>query len=251
MDAIQSRSRSVVLAWRPCAGVYDTRSALVELLDERFDVDSFRIDGGHVGVVLAGGREVVADVQGLTVYSIAPAEADAERMGEIVESVTRLLKAQPLGLVVSLQHIVPWLPEAAHTDVYENAVGALFGGLAEELHMTDFALLADGRRGSGDKFQFEFGVIDAEEAPLRMARLMGRASGHKPKLHEQILEASYPAVSTFVDSTWETSGGDVNVGDVASWVRVAITEAESEAAELVDRLHSRLTSRSRVEGVGR
>src|SRR5665811_962494 len=48
MDANQSRSRSVVLTWRPCPGVYDTRSALVELLDERFDVDSFRINDGHV-----------------------------------------------------------------------------------------------------------------------------------------------------------------------------------------------------------
>jgi hypothetical protein len=240
------RTRTLVLEWLPCPRLYDLRSHVVEVLDQSFDVQRFRVLEHEVGVALADDAEVTVDVHRLAAFSVAGPDGseDIDRLGAIAEAVTHVLGAQLSEISFAYQHLISWdNPPMALENAYLTAIAGVLGPTFQEtLKVTDMAVLIDGDRSGEGTYQAEFGVVDDRQAPLRLARMAGRMVGHRPTQHDLVMSLEYPPVATFVDSTWTAPLGDHETDGVSSRVRDELHRSNEEASELALALHEQMTS---------
>ena len=97
------------------------------------------------------------------------------------------------------------IPVSENYEEARAAIGrGLLGRFVASTGLTDFALLFDGHDKKADvNYQAEFGVVSADEAPLRLGRYLGRISGRRESpLIGHLMEQHYSDVSLFCDSTW-------------------------------------------------
>lgn len=194
-------SATLRLRTLPMPQLYDVRGRLIAELREIAPTERFRVRDDDVSVVFEGPREVFVGGNGITVVSFVD-EDDSFRDG-VLECMHRLLAPDVHSFTAGFQHIMGFerLPAGLREAVESGH--ALIGDLASRLGLTDYALLVDGvEQVSGREYQVEFGIIDAEEAPMRLARFAGRLSGFRPNVLEGLVTQEYPDVAVFVDSTW-------------------------------------------------
>ncbi len=233
MDASQLASRSLLLRWqRPRYALLDQRGSLLELLDEDDKVDAYATAEGSVDVRMRGGIALHVNTLGAWAYElVVPSDRRGRSMIDLVQAVGERLGVTDVTVTAAFQHLVPWDGETDESRASRTATASILG----DPEWYDFALLVDGFSRSMWSYQAEFGVLSAADAPARLARRIGRMSDTAaPPLEEEIVSGDYPAVATFVDSTWRRPQEHtlVDVDEVLSVV-------EEEANDLARRCHER------------
>ena len=237
-------SRSLQLSWAPCPRVYDHRSDVVEALAELEHVDRFQMEHGGVTVVLERGHEVRIGVHGLGVSILAhrcTSGQDLELISGIVSRTRDLLRYEAQEARFWFQHLLAWdTTDSPPSEVYASATRRILPEIADELSLSDFALLSDGVSQGGREFQFECGVIDADSAAPRLARILGRTSGVTTQQVDELFDLDYPAIATFVDTSWRALDVPDGDDDLMSWITVEMTQTEDESSTLAEKLHAKV-----------
>lgn len=238
-------TRSLQLAWEPNPRVFDRRSQLIEALASVEPVDQFRMGEGSVQVVLQRGHEVSVDVHALGVSILGhrtTSADDAELMVGILSAVNEVLDFRPREARFWFQFLVPWEGESSPGRAFREAATRFISSEVRDWGVHDFALLADGTSQSGRQYQFECGVVEAEDAAPRLARIIGRTTGVTTRQVEELFEMEYPAVSTFVDASWQAHTLPRVRDEIPDWLTSEILESEDEATRLALKIHRRLTT---------
>lgn len=237
-------SRGLALRWLPTPRIYDRRSRLVELLDEDFGVIRFRVMDSGITVVLGAGLEISVNLESMAMHSVRAGDSELETglMCAIANVMADELHAEPTSLRFAYQHLLAWPDEAASTpgEAFAKAASAVLSPLAGRFDVLDSAILFDGARPNGGTYQVEFGVVEEEQAPLRLGRMIGRGVGLRPTQHDVIMAQSYPTIATFVDSTWPIDLGDDRTIQLSDRLADELVESEHEANQLALGLHEQI-----------
>lgn len=232
----QPLSRGLQLRWDPTPRAFDHQSKLIEALDGTVGVDSFRIHNDSVDVITVSGASVKVDVASLTVHSLAGGkDDDLSVFVHTVEATHEVLATRHRAAALIYQHLEGWSDSLTYEEACKRASRRLAPALSRRFD--DFALLADGYV-DGHEYQFEAGVIQAEDAPLRLSRTFGRAPSGPDAVPFAALGGIsdvFPPVATFVDSRWEVDPGEVASGDT---LRHVIAGTQAACAKLVEDIHT-------------
>lgn len=239
MDASGLVSRSLLLSWdRPRYELLDQRGALLALLDEADGVEGFLPSQAGIDVRMRGGIALNMSTLGAWAYELT-SEQDPSPTASALELLLRVgerLGARQCGVRLAFQHLMPW-PGWQDEAVAARVAAENFLG---EPDWQDFALLVDGRGPESWLYQAEFGVLGRSAVPERLSRRIGRvgrnAGAPQPDLEEEILAAHYPAVATFVDSSWFGTRLEFTLAAVEE----EVAKLESEAQRLAQRCHDRV-----------
>ncbi len=138
---------------------------------------------------------------------VAEADGPPERalLTFLFEQLVEQFQPEITQVTARFQHLV--LVPQDYDEARRAAAAKMFGPFAQ-MGVTDFAVLLDGvRPGSGKApliYKAEFGVVTAQEAPLRLSQAIGRlpgddAGGFDPG-HWEVDD--FPPVALYVDSSW-------------------------------------------------
>jgi hypothetical protein len=202
------------------------------------------MEHGGVTVVLERGHEVRIGVHGLGVSILAhrcTSGQDLELISGIVSRTRDLLRYEAQEARFWFQHLLAWdTTDSPPSEVYASATRRILPEIADELSLSDFALLSDGVSQGGREFQFECGVIDADSAAPRLARILGRTSGVTTQQVDELFDLDYPAIATFVDTSWRALDVPDGDDDLMSWITVEMTQTEDESSTLAEKLHAKV-----------
>jgi hypothetical protein len=242
MHALTPWSHGIELRWRPCLAFYEQRFVVLQLLEQRRLIRQFKVDEDAVHVRFRGSANMTLSVVDLRLDD-ARGMLDQALVQSVYEIVLAQLSPEARALVLRFQHIVPLDWDLGHQDARGRASQAVFGTMASDLRVTDFAVLIDGRaRQEEAVYQAEFGVISQEEAPLRLSRLAGRmGEGTHPEI-EAAVTRQYPPLAVFIDSRWDYSGSRQHHAQATSWAWSLSTTLSEEAAELAASVHRQITA---------
>jgi hypothetical protein len=226
-------TRCITVKWdRPRYELLDRRGAVIAALAEVSEISGFAPTLDVLAVRFVGGTSILMNLQRMYVTVPSPNPPDVYRRH--VEAVASALGAPRGGLEVSLQHLLPWPPEndPVQAQIYSASTST---GVPSA---TDFAGLIDGVQDEAWTYKAEFGVVAANEVPVRLKRAVGRAAG--PKFETTFEDIATAPVSTFVDAQWMFH----RLADVTTtecWE--AVSQVDEYSAALADELHTHLSSR--------
>jgi hypothetical protein len=190
--------------WRPEFRFYEARTRFLTRLEEKGLIRAWRIEGDEVSVRLKDAdHQVFVDPGSVRAFATTP-EPDIERLILAVEAaVQEINPARLTTMRVYFQHLLPM--EGDYAEVRASSARRVLGSLAEDLKISDYALLLDGRRGEPlYEYQVEFGVVSKAEIPLRLSRQVGRMRGGDAShaLSSRFASSKLPEIALFADSQW-------------------------------------------------
>jgi len=237
-------SRTLEIEWdRPRFELLDLRGAVLAVFDDLDVIDAYHAEGDALSLRLTGGRSARVTMTSMWIYELVGFQTGLDDEGQpdvwaIAQRVASVLGCSRVVLRVSEQHLIAWPDGSSKAEACRRGVGNLLAS-ARDLGLYDFATVADGRTASGWYFQTEFGVVGADEVPLRLARQLGRSTSPSPLLDEELFGLDFPEVSTFVDSKWRRVDSELpEIDDVPQ----LIDQVDSDAAALVAALHDQVVS---------
>ena len=194
-------TQSLHLYWRPELRFYEKRIAILKQFEEQGILRAFRVEEGFVDAQLFQSRDrLTVKKDGLDLQLFSP-DADPGRAMEALG--VALSEAGPTNLRVisaKFQHIVGI--DLDFTEAVNRGHGRVLGDLPSKLNFGDWAVLTDVTldepAASG---LVEFGIIRADEAPARLARLAGRAGEGRRESLPRWDSAEFPDVAVFCDGT--------------------------------------------------
>jgi hypothetical protein len=228
-------TRCVQARWeRPRYELLDARGRLLDALDKVAPIAGFRPDHDALDVEFVDGLQLSVSMQELTVISMLTTDPAVYRPQ--VLAVAETLGSPLVWADFSMQFLIAWPGQDDSGRVQAEAAIAASGIETA----ADCAAVIDGV-SDGWMYNAEYGVVDLQEIPDRIARRVGRAAG--PKIDSAISGAKFSQVSTFVDCRWKAAEQwDVSLDK--TWV---IARAADElASQLASDLHNHLMQR--VEG---
>jgi hypothetical protein len=229
------RSAAVELRWRPCLNFYEHGVPLLRHFDDEGFLRRFRVSEHEVEAYLFDGTHMKVGVTELSLA--APAGAlDAVVTGPLVAQVLWMLKPADPQVIIYMQHLEPldW------SDGYEAACGrataAWLPPLAAAAGFYDCAPLVDGVSPLHRlRYQIEFGVVDAPQAAMRLARQVGRSRG--PQTGMIPPQEDLPGLGLFVDSEWFLQGAPPGADELTTWLMLMFRQVEEDAAKLASLLY--------------
>jgi hypothetical protein len=193
-------SRSVRLVTTPTPLLYDVRGRLLNELRGLASVERFRVRDDDIAVVFEGPREVHVGMESILCSSYVP-DDDPRWIVRPLDVIERAIEPKVTSLVASFQHLIE--VEGPTESLTEQSAKLAMGSIAESIGVYDYANLVDGiDRETGLAYQAEFGIINADEAPFRLARFAGRAQGETSSSMDLIVAMDFPEAAVFVDSRW-------------------------------------------------
>lgn len=229
--------------WRPSFRFYEARTKFLSRLDEKGLVRAWRMEDEEVSVRL-GDREHEAFLTptGVRVFATTT-EPDLERLILAAELAVKETNIPRLTIVrVYFQHLYPI--EGKYDEIRSRSAHLLLGSFADDLKVSDYALLVDGRPDDPTyAFQVEFGIVSRVEIPLRLARLIGRMRGEEDQqrsLPRQLRLADLPEVALFADSSWALVKAPAS-DEISGALRELWGSGVREASALVERIRSTVT----------
>lgn len=215
----------------------DARSAVLAMFEEYELLRSFRSPQDGLSVRLIDGRSFDVSMDRVEVYELRVGAATAPEMrssADLAAEIGSLLGVHGVVPRASFQHVVPW-DLADKDEAFRRGAHAIVPD-ANKLGATDFALLFDGQMGESWMYQAEAGVIDADEAPARFARRIGRSDSSRPDswMLGALEQIEVAEVATFVDSAWWLSK---KVPILFEEAEELLRQAESLASDVVGTLH--------------
>jgi hypothetical protein len=234
-------TQSVRLSWRPELSFYEKRVDILKVFEEQGILRAFRVEEGSVDAQLFDSRDRLTVKQDGLDLQLLALDADPGRAMQALEvSLDAVAPALPRHISASFQYVNEL--ELDFDDAVRSAYGRLLGDLDTGDHrFGDWAVLIDLHfQDFPSQGQIEFGIIQADEAPRRLARTagrMGNASGRSEVGRWQNIQ--FPAVALFADGRAEGRLDDRSQGDgLAMTVTEFWNASRKEMGTLVERLHS-------------
>ncbi len=196
----QPWTQTVRLRWRPELRFFEQRTTLMRQLEDDGILPAFIWQTDWVAIRIGEFEALEVGVTGLTARLMSPRPATTN-LERAVEVALKLFKPRDVFLSdIWLQYFLPVQGEAqqAQARTAEALVHEFQGARA-----TDWALLIDGfsdRMTCG--FQVEYGVVGADEVPMRLQRVSRPLSNplEGPDLPPDLREA--PTTALFLDWHW-------------------------------------------------
>jgi hypothetical protein len=157
------------ISWRQNIGFFEHRYDVLRNIERKGLLRRFLDSHNQIVVRLQGPHQLVTfRSEGMDLSMLRP-DADIDVMRAAADAVCDALEPVPQGFpVFRFQWLVPCA--SSYEDARHLAADA-FVGVHQPARMTDFALLLDGKcKEPFDDWHLEFGVVDAAEAPRRLAR---------------------------------------------------------------------------------
>lgn len=198
-------TQTLHLIWRPELRFYEQRIALLKKFEEQGALRAFRVEESFVDAQLFASRDrITVKKDGLDLQLYSP-QADPDRALEALNvALDEVGPAYPRSISASFQYIVDLDLdfEEAIKRGRERVLGPLPGKIQHQdwAVMTDFVLEDVDASGT-----VEFGVIKSEEAPIRLARLAGRAGEKRNQGLSRWRKEEFPDVAVFCDGTIDGS----------------------------------------------
>jgi len=222
---------------------YEERIGILRHFDDAQALRAFKVGENTIDAQLFGGEcRISVSQSGATLQLLSP-EADLQRGSEALAAVVAALSLPAIrSLTVALQYVEPI--DLAFREAIDRGHERLFGiSLSTKLRLGDWAVLQDLHLGDQEERDgaVEFGIVQATEAPQRLARIQGRAQGEhlSPGVWSQ---ATFPPVALFADSFWSLrehpKDADLMSTVVSFWETV-----REKTGSLVVELHSTLTAK--------
>jgi hypothetical protein len=238
-------TQGLSISWRPELSFYEKRVDLLKAFEEQGVLKAFRVEESSVDAQLFGSRDRLTVKQnGLDLRLLA---LDAEQ-GRALEALDIALDSirprSPWRLSYSSQYVM-----GLDLD-FEKAVQLAYGRLLGDLNGSadgsfgDWAVLIDLNLGDFPSTgQIEFGLITADEAPARLSRNAGRMGGASGRSdQEPWRNTEFPAVALFADGRGEQMLQQFPEGGLAATARDFWNASGTRMGELVEGLHSKLTT---------
>jgi hypothetical protein len=195
--------------WRTTLGFYENRFAVLRAFDDQGLLRQLRVAEQRVSVRLKDPYHVLVFTPENVEVSVLRPDGDlgllASALGRVWEALTPSRVANP---EMRFQWLVPL--EGDYDQARANGVERLFGRTVSGVTMKDWsATLAAETEGRASTAFLEFGVVDSDEAPQRLARQIGAFQGQGgPETPPSIWEPStLPPVAFFVDLRWSVNEG--------------------------------------------
>ena len=211
-----------VLRYLPSLSFYDARVDIVREMRTLGLLRQFKIEPDACRMRLFDGVDFTVSVTTAQVNDPLGA-LDGDTLAFLIALVARFVEPERPNAAISHWSLLP-LDATFAVDFKDACVRATRGwipGLSEQMGMTDVAILADGLwPGSDEVYQCEFGVIEAEHAAPRIARIMSRVTEFDESGTdgwEALLGREYPPLGLFLDAHWWPKVLDDHVDDVEEW----------------------------------
>lgn len=225
------RSTVIELRWRPSLEFYEQGVALLRHLEDAGDLRGFRVTQHDVEARLRDGSELQVSVVGLS-YRLIQVPVDPVSATALLQRVIRAMQPTETEVTFYLQHLIPLDWDVDYEEACARATSAWMPRLATSAGIVDSAPLVDGFSSRHRlRYQAEFGVVDAEQAPARLERSLGNRIGG-PALTGSADGVAYPALGLFLDSSWFPQGAPQGDEDLTVWVTSVLEVALQEAVGL-------------------
>jgi hypothetical protein len=237
MERTGPRSTVVDLRWRPCLAFYEHGVEILRHLEDDGLLRQFRVNEHAIDARLADGTYLRIGVAGMA-YTAPLGALPATESARITDHVVHALKPADVELVIYLAHLEALDWDLPYEDACQKATSAWLPNLSADAGIFDSAPLVDGTTSRhGLRYQAEFGIVDARQAPDRLSRVLGnRVEG--PVLPRREQEArDLPPLAVFVDSSWFPQDAPSDAEDLTTWVPAVLGEAMEEAHDLTSSLH--------------
>jgi hypothetical protein len=237
MEHSGPRSTVVDLRWRPCLAFYEHGVEVLRFLDNAGLLRQFKVEKDHVNARLTTGTDLRVGVLGVTFTAPAGSlPVDAVRL--IVNHIAQELQPADLEAKIILAYLEPLRWDLTYEHACMAATAAWLPGVASAAAAYDSATLIDGRSQRYDiRFQAEFGIVDADQIPARLARALGNRIGGPVMSMADQAGLDVPPLAVFVDSSWFPQDAPGDADDLTDWVSRVLGEATEEAAHLTSSLH--------------
>jgi hypothetical protein len=232
MDRSAPRSTVVDITWRPCLAFYEQGVPLLRRFEDAGLLRRFRVAEHVVEAQLRDGTRMAVGVTGMSV--VGGRELPIHQACSWIHEVAAAVRPSDISVTFFIQCLRALDLELTYPAACRRASAAWMPGPAE-LGIYDSAPLVDGLAPSGLRYQAEFGVIDAEEAPARLSRSLGNRIGG-PGL-DPLPDDDYPPLAVFVDSSWFPQGAPADADNLAQWVLPVLDQATAETQDLTNALH--------------
>jgi hypothetical protein len=211
MTQLELWTQSITAQWPPCLSFYDKKLELLHGFQDEGVLLAFKNQDGEIGALL-GDRDHQIEVEPNRLsMRILQKGGDIRRIERAARSVvTAIAPPRVAKLSVSLQYVAPLSQDYDEARVESSQA---FLGLGEPsdlrlsdsaLRIWDWAVLLEGENDRDEaSFQMEFGIVDAEELPERLAREVGQIEleGSHPDADHWENE-KLPEVALFADCEW-------------------------------------------------
>lgn len=236
-------TQRITLRWQQNLRFYERRYEVLRAFEDAGYLRNFREDEGQMVVRVGSAYQVLSfGSRGMSLGLLSPDADDELLQSAAFEVWTRLEPATVGGPTVELQWLRA-LPQA-YNEARTHAARVLLGAPLNA-NAVDFALLYDGRSERPDAhYRLELGIVEAAEAPPRLARVVGRVGGRgDPNISPSLWQAdALPPVALFCDGAWESS--DLDDHTLEGIIRRA-QDVRRSAGDLVDMIASRVESELR------
>ena len=188
------------MSWRPELRFYEQRVAILKKLEEQGILRAFRVQEGFVDAQLFETRDQLTVRQdGADIQLLSPEAEPGRALEALCIALGEVRPTTPRSISASFQYIAPI--ELEFMEAVTRGYGRVLGDLPGSLQHGDWAILTDVSLESPPASgTVEFGIIQAEEAPGRLARHAGRAGG-KSQSAQRSVAGQFPDVAVFCDGS--------------------------------------------------
>jgi hypothetical protein len=210
MTQVTLWTQQVEVTWPACLSFYDEKLNLLHQFESEGILRAFRNRDTNIGAMLGDPDHHIAVRSDQMNIRMLSSGADLERMESAASSVFSALEPDSVAEVsVSLQYLTPL--DGEFQSLTGDSANRLLG-LTDEGGMGgwDWAVLLNGEGTDPDSiFQVEFGVVQAEEIPERLARVHGQIEGLDTSIPSSHWEGQeFPPVAMFAEWQWATEPSD-------------------------------------------
>jgi hypothetical protein len=193
-------SQTVRVAWKPSLRFYERRVPFMLGLEERYTLMAFKVEHDLAGARFGPHEMVEVTPRGAAIRVVGP-KAETTRLREVLNSaIATFADGNAWTSFVALQYLDPL--EGEYTDACARLATTHLGSVLEDAF--DLAVLTTGAPPDGKaSYTVEYGAVDHEEAPHRIARQVGRIGDLSKDLVGDVpRDLEFPSVALFSDWVW-------------------------------------------------
>lgn len=199
------------LSWRSSVRFFEHRYRVLERLEDDALLWGFMVDENEVAVRLGDPNHLLFFGPTNVSAALLQPDGDEDRLKNAVEMVIDALEPRSL---VRPTFGFQWLVgvEGSYDEVRGSAAQTFLPSAPG--HATDLSAWIDGELDSGKEYSLECGIVEAIEAPPRLARDTGRFFTHDPRIQASLWPIeNLPPVAFFCDIEFEPGDEVGSAGD--------------------------------------
>ncbi len=202
-------TQTLDIAWRPELRFYEHGASVLREIQEDSSLSAFRLSDDEAGAQLGDEyHEIDFSARGLTASLLRP-DADMDRV--LMGMSIVLKRLQPSRFEApSIRFMHVRALAKGYDEARQEAIRSLFGSVEfGPAVVGDFANLLDGvTTEPPGSIHVEYGIVSADELPMRLTGLLGQVSPRLPRAAERSVPLprdaeDFPAVALFADMAFQ------------------------------------------------